>query len=511
MKKGKVYLVGAGPGDPGLLTLRAMEVLSKAEAVLYDALVHPRILGLIPAGAQRIFRGSRGRKGSLGQKAINQMLVRLARSGKSVVRLKGGDPFVFGRGAEEGLVLRRAGIPFEVVPGVSAAVAVPAYAGIPVTHRELSSSFTVVTGHEDPSKGEPAIDWAQLAEVQGTLVFLMGLHSLPTVVSQLLRHGKDPLTPCAAIQSGTTFHQKSVLGRLKDLPRLVREAGLTPPATVVVGKVVDLAGELDWLSSRPLWGWKVLVTRGRNQSNQLTGSLLEKGAEVVEVPTLEIRPLPLTARTRATLRSLDGFQWLIFSSVNAVEQFMRGLAQAKAPLSSLDKARIACVGAATATALEGFGLRSHLVPRDYKQEGLVRSFRKVPLKGKKVLMVQAGQGRDLLEKALRKKGASLTPLVLYENRVPAGTSEKLREMFAQEAPHLLTFASSSAVDHFFAALPKALRRRAAAIPAGVIGPVTAASARKWGVRRLFEPRRSSIEDLVQAVVQWTRKHPRKGR
>jgi len=509
MRKGKVFIVGAGPGDPGLLTLRAKEVLSRAEAVLYDALVHPRILAFIPPGAKRIFRGSRGRKGSLGQEGINRLLVKLAGQGKDVVRLKGGDPFVFGRGAEEGLALRQAGIPFEVVPGVSASVAVPAYAGIPVTHREFNSSFTIVTGHEDPSKKEPAIDWAQLSEVQGTLVFLMGLRTLPSVVSQLIRYGKDPRTPAAAIQSGTTFRQRKVVGALEDLPGLVRKADLEPPVTVVVGKVVGLSQRLDWLRHRPLWGLRILVTRGRSQSNALTEKLLDQGAEVLEIPTIEIHPSSLGRQEKAKLGSLWNYDWVVFSSVNAVELFMQ--AREGTLADGKGKWKAACVGEATAKALRSYGSKADLVPKDYKQEGLAKAFRGRSMKGKRVLVVGAKEGRDVLERSLLRQGAGVERLALYENRVPAGTPQRLQELFRQgEALDLVTFASSSAVDHFYGAFPPSQHRKwLAKLPAAVIGPVTAASVRKWRGKVVVRPKRSTVPDLVSAILGWAQKRPLK--
>src|SRR5581483_2796022 len=278
MKKGMVYLVGAGPGDPGLLTLRGKELLSRADVVIYDALVHPKILQFISPQAKRIFRGSRGKKDALSQKDINDSLVRWALKGKKVVRLKGGDSFVFGRGAEEILALVGRKIRFEVVPGVTSAIAVPAYAGIPVTHRRINSSFTVVTGHEDPSKSESQVDWAHLAKDKGTLVFLMGLHTLPALCQRLMEEGKDPLTPAAAIQSGTTVKQRVVVGNLRNLTPLTKRAKLQAPVTVVVGDVVDLAPQLGWLSQKPLWGLRVLVTRNHAKGGYLSGLLTEEGA-----------------------------------------------------------------------------------------------------------------------------------------------------------------------------------------------------------------------------------------
>lgn len=503
---GKVYLVGAGPGDPGLLTLKAMDVIQKADAVLYDALIHPRILSLIPDRARRIFRGSRGKAGALSQGQINRRLVRLALHGKTVVRLKGGDPFVFGRGGEEVQALVEARVPFEVVPGVTSAVAVPAYAGIPVTHRRLTASFTVVTGHEDPSKEGTQVDWGNLAENNGTLVFLMGLHALPEVCARLVEKGKDPATPAAVIQWGTTSRQKVAKGTLATLPSLVRKAGLQPPATLIVGKVVPLGEKFEWFMKKPLSGLRVLVTRGRAQASHLSGMLEEAGAEVLEIPTIEIHPLPLTGRDKAKLDRINRYDWLVFSSVNAVEIFMQRLVQCRKDARGLGKLRIACVGASTAKALARFGLRADLVPGDYKQEGLVREFQKIKITGKRLLLARAKEGRELLAEFLRKKGAAADLLPLYENRAPRGVGERLRRLLMEEdGVDLVTFASSSAVEHFYRIFAPRERRRLKGMPVAAIGPVTARTVRQWGGKLAVQPRIYTLEALVSAVVKWAGK------
>jgi uroporphyrinogen III methyltransferase / synthase len=506
MPKGKVYLVGAGPGDPGLLTLKAKEVLSKADVVVYDALVHPQILALIPGKSKKIFRGHRSKSKALSQGQINALLVRLAKQGKQVARLKGGDPFVFGRGAEEALELAKHKIDFEVVPGVTAAVAVPAYAGIPVTHRAMNSSFTVVTGHEDPSKATAQIDWASLAENNGTIVFLMGLHTLPGLCERLMVEGKARNTPAAVIQAGTTPQQKTVTGTLETIAESVRKAGLKPPCTFVIGKVVELMDGLKWIKKKPLSGCKILVTRGRAQASYLSDMLAEEGAEIIEIPTIEISPLSLSPRGKKQIRAIRRYDWIVFSSVNAVEIFMDHLLNLKRDSRDLSDVKIACVGEATAKALETFGLRADLVPGDYKQEGLVKSFSKIKLTGQKILFARAKEGRDVLQKFFRKKGVFVDLLPLYENKAPKGAKERLRALFTQGGGvDLLTFASSSAVDHFYGLLTPALRRKCRPLPVAVIGPVTASSVKKWGGRVAVQPRSFSLPPLVKAIVQWSRR------
>lgn len=508
MAQGKVFIVGAGPGDPGLLTLNAQKALAGADVVVYDALIHSRILEVIPATAKKIFRGNRSKKGALSQAQINTLLVKLAKQGKKVVRLKGGDPFVFGRGAEEALELYRKGIDFEIVPGVSSAIAVPAYAGIPVTHRALNSSFTVVTGHEDPTKPEAKIDWQSLALTEGTLVFLMGLHTLRGVCERLIREGKEGNTPAAVIQSGTTPQQKTVVGTLETISTAVEKAGLKAPATVVVGKVVGLMPELQWRRPGSLSGLRILLTRTRTQASFLSGLLAEKGAEVIEVPTIEIAPLPMTARAKGWLRDVQKYDWIIFTSVNAVELFMKNLLELKRDSRDLGKAKMACVGAATATALKSFGINADMVPADYKQEGLVKGFKNAPLRGKKILFARAKEGRDILLDFLRRKGAAVDFWPLYENRIPKGTRQKVRQLFAEEGGvHLLTFASSSSVDHFYGLFSAMERKKwLKSLPVAAIGPVTASSVKKWGGKVVIQPRKYTMPGLASAIEKWAKKH-----
>ncbi|HVM33006.1 MAG TPA: uroporphyrinogen-III C-methyltransferase [bacterium] len=501
-KTGKVYLVGAGPGDPGLLTLRAKEVLSEADAVLYDALIHPRILGFIPEKAKKIFRGHRLRKDAMDQEAINALLVKLAKQGLSVVRLKGGDPFVFGRGAEEAMELAKNRIPFEVVPGITAAVAVPAYAGIPVTHRPITSSFTVVTGHEGGVKAP--VDWRGLAQNQGTLIFLMGFLNLSQIADRLLQAGKPPATPAAVIQWGTTGRQRAVKGTLKDIAETAKAAGLVPPATVVIGRVVGLMEGLQWYRRGPLSGLRVLVTRGRAQMQYLSDALSEKGAGVVEIPTIEIVPIPLTREPLDLLHEAGNYDWIVFSSINAVTLYMKALTQVIMDPRDMPRSKIACVGEATATALAVFGIRANLVPGDYRQEELIKAFARVPLKGKRFLLARAKENRDTLEHFLRKNGAQVDPLELYENRVPPGTQVKLKALFEKEGGvDLLTFASSSAVDHFYRLFTPSQRKEwLSNLPAAVMGPVTAAAVKKWGVKEILLPKKFTVPDLVDLVVKW---------
>ncbi len=506
MGQGIVYLVGAGPGDPGLLTLRAKELLSKADAVVYDALIPSSLLNLIPENAEKIFRGHRTQKGALGQSRINSLLVKLAKQGKRVVRLKGGDPFVFGRGAEEALELQKRGIPFEVVPGVTSAIAVPAYAGIPVTHRTANSSFTVVTGHEDPTKGLAQTDWRGLAQNEGTLVFLMALHTLPSLCEKLIEAGKPAETAAALIQSGTTPGQRAVVGTLGTISTLARQAGLKPPTTLVVGKVVELAGKLSWFARKPLFGKRILVTRNREKGGALSQALGEKGAEVIEIPTMELRPLPLSAEGKRILGSLDSYEWIVFTSGNAVEIFIGYLFGQGMDVRSLGKAKVACVGEATAGALRAFGIRADLVAKDYKQEGLVQALQRTPLAGKKVLLPRAKEGREVLRDWLVQRKALVETWTLYENRTPSGAGDELRRLFKEVGGvDLLIFASSSSVENFYGIFSGDERRKwLRKVPVAAIGPVTAGTVRKWGGKVVVQPRKYTIPDLVTAIMKWAK-------
>ncbi len=507
MAKGKVYLVGAGPGDPGLLTLRAKELLSRADAVLYDALIHPKILEFIPAKAEKIFRGHRGQKNAFSQGQINDLLVRLAQKEKMTVRLKGGDPFVFGRGAEEILALQKHKIAFEVVPGVSSSIAVPAYAGIPVTHRETNSSLTIVTGHETPSKDGPQVDWKNLAENNGTLVFLMGLHTLQGVCKKLMAAGKSGRTLAAVIQQGTRPGQKTVTGTLSTIYDLVQKARLKAPAILVVGDVVSMRSQVYWLHHKPLFGMRILITRTRDQSSYLSGLMAEQGAEMIEIPTIEIQPLPLDAKGKGFLKKIDGYDWVIFSSSNAVNLFMENLKKIGESYLDLNETRIACVGEATAKTLAAYGAKADLVPPDYKQEGLVEAFKTRPVEGQKILFARAKEGRDLLIDFLKKKGAQVDLWALYENKMPAGTRERLVDLFKNEGGvDLLTFASSSSVDHFYGAFtPQERKKWLKNLPVAVIGPVTGQSVKKWGGKVTVMPKKHTMPDLIKGIGLWAKR------
>ncbi|HKY62149.1 MAG TPA: uroporphyrinogen-III C-methyltransferase [bacterium] len=502
---GLVSLVGAGPGDPGLLTLKAKERLESADIVFFDQLVHPGLLKHCPQALHRDV-GKRGYREAFPQEKIAKLLIAAARKHRRVVRLKGGDPFIFGRGGEEAEALAKAGVPFEIVPGVSSAVAVPAYAGIPLTHRRFASSVTFLTGHEDPEKkrgGEaPPLDWAALAK-QPTLVFLMGVKTLRKNFAELLKQGMNPRTPAALIEWGTYPRQRSLAGTLQSLPGLAARAEIAPPAIAVVGEVVRLRDSLAWFERRPLFGRRVLVTRGAAQASQLSRLLEERGAEVLELPTLEIRrPRSHRALDRA-LGRLAEYHGILFSSVHGVDFFFRRLRERRVDPRPLAGMLRAAVGPATAERLKEAGYPASKVAAIFTSAGLAKSLPKSMLRGKRWFWARAEEGEEEGLLVLRRRGAEVEIVPTYRSVAPKIPDRRLRQIFEEAPPQLLTFASGAAARHFAQRL-KASRfwGRARNIPAAVIGPVTAKAAKAAGLKVAAMPPRHTIPDLVESICKF---------
>jgi uroporphyrinogen III methyltransferase / synthase len=482
-----VYLVGAGPGDPGLMTRRSLELIASADAILYDRLIPPGALDGARGDADLRYVGKQPGGHSMKQDDINALLVELGRAHEVVVRLKGGDPFVFGRGGEEAQALAEAGVPFEVVPGVTAGVAAPAYAGIPVTHRDDSSAVAFVTGHEDPAKKESALDWAALAAFPGTLVLYMGVKNLPRIAEQLIAAGRPADEPAAVVERGTLPDQRAVTGTLRDIAQRAAEAGLKPPSITLVGPVARLRDQLEWLERRPLFGRTVLVTRARAQASGLAARLGALGARVLEAPAIRVEPRP-AAEVDPVVSRISDFPFVVLTSPNGAALLFEALERNGLDARALDGATVAAIGPGTAAELRRGGIKADVVPPRSIAESLVEALAELPVTGKRVLVARAAEARDVLPEALVERGAEVEILALYDT-----VAEPLPEPI-DEADYV-TFTSSSTVRFFLqnAAIPN--RARVVSI-----GPVTSETARDLGLRVDVEAEQHDIDGLVEALV-----------
>ena len=501
--RGKVYLVGAGPGDPGLLTVRGKECLEQAEVVLYDYLANPVLLSLAPSNAEQLYVGRRGKGTYPHQESINRLLIERAQAGKVVVRLKGGDPFVFGRGGEEAEALAAAGVEFEVVPGVTAAVAAPAYAGIPVTHRTLASTVTVVTGHEDPDKPSTTLEWSRLATRHGTLVFLMGMKNLAAITANLKAEGKAGSTPVAIIRWGTRSSQQTVVGTLDTIVEKAAAAKLEPPTVIVVGEVVNLRPTLNWFEQRPLFGKRVLITRAKEQAGELASRLVGYGAEPIEAPTIQIVSPVDWAPVDQAISKIAAYEWVIFTSVNGVDRFMTRLFSTGLDSRCLAGRQICCIGPRTAQELERFGLKADVVPAEYQAEGVLDVFKRRDLKGVRVLIPRAEVARELLPQELRLAGALVDVVSVYRTIVPSEESAGWRQELHAGLAHIITFTSSSTVHNFVTMLGgrEALKPLVQSVAIAAIGPITGRTIEQYGLTVSIMPRENTIPALVDAIAQ----------
>ena len=500
-RSGFVSIAGAGPGDPKLLTLRAKEALEQADVVVYDHLVHPKILRHAEE-AEKVYAGKKGGDpDSTPQKSIEPLLVKLAQSGKRVVRLKGGDPFVFGRGGEEALYLAKHKIPFEIIPGLTAGVAAPAYAGIPITHRGLASEVTFLTAHEDSAKANSDIHWKAVAELKGTLVLFMGVKTLPKVTKLLRRFGKKSDTPVSVIHWGTTAEQKTVTGTLQNIVKKVEEAKLTAPALTVIGKVNRLRPWIQWFERKPLFGKTVLVTRSRKQASYLSDQLENLGARVFELPTIEILPIEDFRQLDQAVRGLNRFHWLVFTSENGVEAFFKRIRTLKKDIRILSALKIAAIGPGTKFKLNSYGIEADLVPNVFTSEGLIASFKKLKLKGKRFLLLRTNIAPDFLNDSLKKLGARVTEIPVYRTEKPKDLVHKTAELMHQYPIDFITFTSSSTAEHFFEVLRNGRHLDAKVIS---IGPVTSKTIRNCGVKVTREAQIPTISGLVEAVLKEVR-------
>jgi uroporphyrinogen III methyltransferase/synthase len=503
-QKGIVYLVGAGPGDAGLLTMRGAELLARADVVVYDALVNPDLLRLAPREAEIIYGGKRAKEHALSQQQLNELLVTKAREGKCVVRLKGGDPYVFGRGAEEAEELEQARIPFEVIPGISSVVAGPNYAGIPITHREHNSIVTIFTGHEDPTKAESGLDYQRIAGMPGTKVIVMGSERIKQIADSLMSHGMSGDTPVGMVRWGTTGRQQSVEGTLSTIADIATNKEFTAPAVTVIGDVVKLRGKLNWFEHRALFGQRIVVTRTREQASQLSRQLLELGAEVLEIPTIKIVPPDNKQDLMDALLGLGEYEWIIFTSPNGVDAFFDYFFKAFEDLRDIGGVRIAAVGSATAAKLRDLHLKVDLMPDEYVTRKIIAAFRSFEsIENLRMLLVRAQVANAELPKALEEGGAIVDDVAIYKTVPETEDRNGAAARFAEAGADWITFTSSSTVQNFHARfnLPQLLKQHPNTKLAS-IGPETSKALIELGLKPTVQAKEHTIDGLVKALQQY---------
>ena len=497
--KGICYLAGAGPGDLGLVTLRVKEVVQHADVVVYDALCNPEILQWAPAAAQIIYAGKRANQHALKQEETNDLLVKFTAQGKKVVRLKGGDPFLFGRGGEEAEELAKAGLRFEIIPGVTSAIAAPAYAGIPVTHREHTAQLTIFTGHEDPTKPESKLDYAQLATNQGTRIMLMGVERLGTIAQELMAHGASADLPVALVRWGTTGQQRTLTGRLADIAQKVQETGFKAPAVCIFGDVVKLRENLNWFEKRPLSGKRIVVTRTRKQAGALSSRLRELGADVLEMPTIRIEPPTDLKEFGLLVADVHTYDWLVFTSPNGVDAFFEMFFRIYKDVREIGGVRIAAIGPATAAKVAQYHLQVDLQPAEFVAEGVLAAFKaEGSVENLKILIARAEEARDVLPTELTKQGAIVDVAVAYRTVAETADISGGQERLRTEGADLITFTSSSTAENFMKlGIPLGAETKTASI-----GPVTSKTMKELGLSVDVEAKRFDIPGLVAAICRF---------
>ena len=504
MKTGKVYITGVGPGDYGLITVKAKKYIEKAEVIVYDRLVDSRILKFARKDAELIYVGKMPDCHIVPQDNINEILVQKALEGKMVVRVKGGDPFVFGRGGEEAERLYKAGIPFEVIPGITSAIAVPAYAGIPVTHRDYCSSFHIITGHENPDKEESSINYKELAKVEGTLVFLMGVKGLQSICENLINHGKPANTPAAIIERGTTSEQRVVRGTLKDIWSKAASESIKSPAVTVIGHVAELRDKLAWFEKAPLSGKRVVVTRTREQAGRLVELIEDNGGEAIEIPTIKIMPPDSFEEFDSVLSKINTFNYIVFTSANGVEAFLGRMKHNRMDIRSLYGIKLCAIGSATEACLNEAGLNAYFVPVEYTTEKLLEGLLKFIVPGDNVLLARADIASPGLAEGLKASGVEIYELTAYRTMMDDSCRERLIELLEEERIDALTFASSSTVTNFVSLIGKENICRLSGIKTVCIGPVTEKTARDAGINVTATADECTIEGVVQKLIQVVR-------
>jgi uroporphyrinogen III methyltransferase / synthase len=502
-KKGYVYLIGAGPGDPGLITVKGRDSIAVADVILYDYLASDSLLRYARPGAEIIYSGKIGGMHNREQRQINELLVAKAKEGNVVARLKGGDPFIFGRGGEECEALVEAGIPFEIVPGVTAGVGAAAYAGIPLTHRHVTTSVAFVTGHESPEKRDSEIDWEKLSLGSGTVVFYMGVKNLPIIAENLIAHGRSPKTPVALIRWGTRPDQQVLTGTLAEIAEKARKANFAAPAVTVVGEVVRLREKIRWFDNRPLSGKTVLVTRAADQAGEFSALLASKGACVLECPTISIVAPEEWSELDDAISRLSTFSWTVFSSGNAVRFFFQRLADRGLDARAFGPCRVCAVGPKTAEALETFGIRADLIPSDYKGEGVVAAFGSVDLEGKRVLFPRGDKARDVIPAGLTALGAEVVAPVAYRNVIPDFLPPEVAAALEEGKVDCVTFTSSSTVENLAALMGEnRMLHLLENVAVASIGPITTRTCHEVGMKVAVEPKEYTLAALTEALVRF---------
>jgi uroporphyrinogen III methyltransferase / synthase len=511
--KGIVYLVGAGPGDIGLLTVKGMRCLQKAEVVIYDFHLNAQILNYIDHNAEFIYAGKRGGHHTMTQDEINAAILEKAQEGKRVCRLKGGDPFVFGRGGEEAQVLAKAGIPFEVVPGVSSSVAAPAYAGIPLTHRLYSSSFAVIPGYEDTTKEESSIDWAKLSTGVGTLVFLMAVKNIDVLTRKLIENGRSPDTPVAVVRWGTRPDQKTLISTLKDIADLVKEKDIRPPAVTIIGDVVKLRSELNWYETKPMFGHRILVTREHSGGFD---ELEELGAEVIQFPTIEIVPPSNWEGLDRAIDSIESYNWLIFTSANGVRFFFRRLFERDKDIRELQGIRVCAIGSKTAASIRKLGIKVDLTPESFNAEGLIKAITGLQsaerkgqntnsLKGLRFLLPRAEIAREIFPERVRELGGEIDVPVAYRAVKPEMQGKRLKRFLKEGRITIATFTSAATFHNFQEIFREEADELLEGVTIAAIGPVTARAIEKAGRKVDIMPEEATIEALANEIKIWAAK------
>ncbi len=504
-KKGIVYLVGAGPGDIGLLTVKGLRCLRRADVVVYDFHLNAQVLNYINHDAEFIYAGKRGGRHTMKQEEINALLVAEAKKGKVVTRLKGGDPFVFGRGGEEAESLAAEGIPFEVVPGVSSAVAAPAYAGIPLTHRKYSSTFAVIPGYEDTTKENSSIDWSKLATGVGTLVFLMAVKNIETLTKKLIENGRPAETPVAIVRWGTRADQTTITGTLEDIASQVKEKDIRPPAVMVVGDVVKLRETLKWYELKPLFGVRILITREHTEGFE---ALEDLGAEVIEFPTIETVPpedwAPIDESIKGIVAGGKVPDWLVFTSANGVRYFFERLFSLGHDIRELKGIKVCAIGKKTAAAVERLGIRVDMMPDKYRAEGLVDAFKKESgsLSGVRILLPRAEQAREVFPEAVRAAGGEIDVPVAYRAAMPSTRGKRLKRFLKEGRISVATFTSAATFDNFREILGSEADELLRGVTIAAIGPVTRKAIEKAGLRVAIMPSEATVEAMAGAIKDY---------